>query len=481
MGVPAAPRLEGELPGEALGTSVAGCRFEGFVAGGAGGSVLELVFPNGDVRRLTTPFPNDPGPVRSAVACEGDEARWTAASASEGGFYAFHWDGGQPLILSAGPSLARSASRRSHPLALGRPLLGEVELIAFDPDAGVFQSMFGQTLRLDAGAGDAVAWSRDGSMLAVANWSQGVVLLVDPVARVPLTGGRFEGPTNKGFGSSLAFGDVHPAVGEELLVAVAGTREVIVLGKVNGQLVEVQRVGPLGSVPGAPRPLVVEPTSFLARGSLQAYWVGAPEADAIYRFVGDAGVKFEAAQAMDFGASLGIMGQSLLVGAPGFDTLQSPDAGAVFVLPLNTEVLPTAEAMVCKVGLVCVTSTCVPGRCLGGVACEPTTNVALCSPDVCRSGVCTLPDAGFPDAGAVDAGERDAGEPDAGPVDGGEPDAGQGDGGATDGGESDAGSTDGGPGGPVTFTACGCSSGGLASTSLLAVLLVMLLRRSQRS
>jgi hypothetical protein len=341
--------------------------------------------------------------------------------------------------------------------------------------------MFGQTLRLDAGAGDAVAWSRDGAMLAVSNTSQGVVLLVDPVARVPLNGGRFEGPTNKAFGSSLAFGDVHPAAGEELLVSVAGTSEVLVLGKVNGQLVELQRVGPLGTVPGAPRPLVVEPTSFLARGSLQAFWVGAPEADALYRFVGDAGVKFEAAQAMDFGASLGLMGQSLLVGAPGFDTAQAPDAGAVFVMPLNTEVLPTAEAMVCKVGQVCITSTCVPGRCLGGVACEPTTNVPFCSPDICFGGVCTVPDAGVPDAGAVDAGERDAGLVDAGEPDAGEPDAGQTDGGATDGGTSDAGSADGGPAGPVTFTACGCSSGGLASTSLLAVLLVMLLRRAQRS
>lgn len=476
--VPEVPLIVGQRDDARLGTSVAGCRFQGFAAGSPGDNFAVLVFgTDGGASPFWLALPFNPGMPNAqglVTTCEGGKTTWNVASGSTGGLFV-HQFIASVLGISGVRGLARSSRESSGYLAWGVAGQSGVDRRVIG-DAGVYVTEM-WSLRADGGSlGAALAWSPDDSLIAVTDDAADTVQLFDSRSRTVISGGTFQGPRDAGFGLHLAFGDVHPNPGAELLATVEATREVLVIGKRNGGLTVLQRLSPPAITLNmtSPMPLAIEPRSVLRDGVLQAVWVGLPEEDALWRFVGDAGVKFEALGPMEFGAALAVTGETLIIGAPGYEPNPNGTGaghGAVFGMDFNTDVLGQAEAQECDVTRECITSECFVGRCVGGVICQQTAMAALCPAAECRFGVCLSP----PDAG-TDAGV-DAGTPDAGTPDAGTPDAGERDAGTFDAGRPDAGS----PGEVQKFSACGCSADGLASTSVLALIIVALARRRSGS
>lgn len=471
--IPPTPVLVGRNADSRLGVSVAGCRFNGFVGGAPGDNSVAITFSldGGAALWLTLPFvPPLPGVQGEFSVCEGSKTRWQVVSGGSAEAWNHNFTTNQSTFRPT-RALARSSREAPGWLAISR-----LEAVRIDRerinDAGIYEPDTWE-LRLDGGWGSAMAWTPDDQALAVSDVEAGAIQLFDAVTAAPVQGGFFQGPADAGFGSALLFGDVHPNPGFELIVSVEKERAVVVLGKGNTGLKELLRLRPYGppgtSTGSAPLPLALEPRSVLRGSVLQAFWVGFPERDSLWRFVGDAGTKFPQLAAVSFGASLGVADDSLIIGAPGYEPSpngQTGARGAVYVMDFNTDVLPTGSAQPCDVMSSCVTQQCLPGRCIGGVICVPTTVTPLCPALECRAGVCVAPpDAGPPDAG-TDAGTPDAGEPDAGEFDAGTPDAGLRDAGV------DAGTGK----GVQQFSACGCTTDGVASTSVLALIIVALSR-----
>lgn len=472
--LPSTPVLVGRAADSRLGESVAGCRFPGFVAGSPGDNfaALAIGLDGGTPFWLALPFASMVPDTQGVFSvCEGTKSQWIAVSGSNGGLFIYPW-----TTVNSGYSGVRSLTR-SNQVSPAWVAFGIAERPHVDrqviTDAGQ-HTTDSWTLRGDGGFGAALALSPDDAIIAVTDDETSVVQLFDARSRAP--GLAFQGPRDAGFGASVVMGDVHPNSGVEVLVSASKTRQVFILGKSGTGLVELMRVGPFGLLPNSPSeplPVVIEPGPLVRGGTMHAFWVGVPELDSLHRFVGDAGEHVEMLGPIRFGTSLSVTENTLVIGAPGYE----PDMngglaarGAVYLLPLGTQSLLAGDAQECDVSEPCVTSQCVEGTCVGGVLCLPTAAPPLCPAAECRFGDClSLPDAGTDagvdagvDAGSPDAGERDAGVSDAGVV-------------AVDAGliAVDAGVKP----GVQKFSACGCSSGGLASTSMLALIIVALARR----
>lgn len=484
-GVPSFPLVTGRTANAQLGTSVAGCRGPGFVAG-APGEISTLLFLDGG-RYFPLPYAGPDAGVGLAVACEGGPTALTVVSAGEAGLWAHRLDGGSSLLRSMAASALERGPTSSTPMLAGFPTNGVVELHAFTGTGFVYA----RALSAAPGFGTSVAWDPLGHFFAVGDVANESVRLFGWDGGVQ-DGGQLFGPSSSDFGRAIAIADVHPSPGPELIVGATGSNQVFIYGEVMGppRLVMVLDAVSGSTVGSFGASFAVEPTP--VAGSLHALWVGDPGSNRLFRFVGDAGEPFLSLGGGGFGTSLAVAEQNLLIGAPRYSESQ-PNGGAVYSVPFGTTVFPATVPMECATHLPCVTQTCQLGSCVGGVLCVTAGN-PLCSAAQCVSGQCTgtdagmRPDAGSPDAGEPDAGAPDAGESDAGETDAGEPDAGR-DGGF-DAGVPDAGAADAGPldaGSAVDgglerekFGTCGCSGAGAVPLVLLSVMLSRRARRQRR-
>ena len=461
-----------------LGTSVAACRGpNGFVGGAPGANNVVLVSDGGAVFLQA---PNVGGVTGIAVAC--DAYVFTAGDAG-----VFYFSGlTAPTLLTGEPasSIARPPSQ-SQPLLVGVPAQSKVLLYAqSDAGFGTPTTLFGQN-----DFGSVVKWSESSSAFAVSNLQGATVSSYLFSGGGPSIQVVIQGPVGVGFGTSLAYGDVHPSSGPELIVGAPGAAKVFIYSAQGQRLMTID--APTGTTTFGTA-LTVEPGA--GAGTLHSFWVGDPAQDRVFRFIGDAGTEFTGPSSSAFGYSIAVGEPGLVVGAPLYSDTATHQGG-LFVRPLTDPVL-LGRIGPCNVGSACVNaSACTVGTCVGGVFCQ--NPVPLNCPLGCNAAGTCLPvdggidagvfdaggfDAGSVDAGSVDGGHLDAGSPDAGPVDGGgEPsrDAGAPDAGsASDAGssEADAGTIDGGTGpAALVFTSCGC-----AGTDALPLLLLSLVLSRRR-
>ncbi len=487
----AGTRWTGTTMGAHLGAVIASCPGGGFV-GGAPGNDTVLFIPQGV--RVSGTRPTTTGPFPLVCIDSGN-----LVSALVGGPSAQRmWLDGvvQSTTVNSIDALALSGDF----LAVGRVNAGSFSL--FTPTATslglpVFSSA------AVTGNGSALAWQTS-DLLAVANASTHTVTLWTLVA-VPDGGvlatvsGYLPNPDPtmgaSDFGAVLASGNVMPSAGDELIVAAPALGRVYIFS--GGGLVMT-----LSRAPSFGASVVVDPREF--GGGLHALWIGEPNAEAVHYFMGDAGTEFASPgdPGARFGAAIAVDSNGVLaVGAPLFSLNPYDQKGAIYSGPTDAGVLQGA-AVSCSANQDCMLAGCTPGTCIGGVFCQQAgSSGSACSVGrVCVNNGCVAVDAGTLDAGRLDAGV-DAGEPDAGPEDAGGSDAGPEDAGSSDGGKGedagspDAGSAqkdggspdagekkdagsldggdqrDGGAGEVVTFTTCGCTSGGLPLL-LLGLLLV---------
>ncbi|MFZ5444514.1 MAG: hypothetical protein ACOZQL_31265 [Myxococcota bacterium] len=462
--LPGAPDLSASVIigslGDHLGSALAGCPDGGF-ATGAPGNRRAYYRAHAAVAGPETFTVATSGDVGSTVACGIDEDGATFVIV--GGFAgAWHFPHG--TTLTQGESIESVAA---HPTEV-RPVLlagagGQSRTIVLDPTSGVTSSLpYGRSATWSAR--ELILGDREAPSAKRYLFDDGGVLL--HTLMLP------SGSTAADFGRTVALGDVHPARGIEAIVGAPAASRVHVFSASGALLLTLAPVSTTTSTSfGAS--LLVEPGD--AGGGLQALWVGQPDDDRVFRFVGDAGQTFRAT--VHAGSRFGA---ALAHDSPGLLVVGAPDAflgvGGVFRGPFSDFIEPPVVdgiAQECQVGARCARDACTEGVCVGGVVCAAPFSSRLCG----AGEICTMPNG----CTALDGGqgERDAGAPDSGLPDAGGPDGGR-DAGSTDAGSTtDAGSvTDAGAGTPpevVRFEACGCHGGW--SGPLLSVLLLLLARR----
>ncbi len=444
------PQFVGE-PGSLLGSSLAACPGNGFVAGAPGEGTAWLSGAQ------TMPQPIGDGLGRT-VACErlGGVALMLA-----GGDAGVRKESAGVWFNALTPAPTLSLSRSDEPTL---PLLvgGEGTVNFFNPSSG---AKIGMAPVNTAGFGSVVLWMKERPRFLV-SYESG--LLVQQYAYNPLTktaavAGAFTNAT-AGFGKALAVGDLLPTPGDE--VAIGADGKVYIYSATGAALL---------ILPGTE-------TSFGSALAVQreygagidALLVGEPTLDRVHRFVGDAGTVISSISTPGsmFGASLAVDPvKTLAIGAPLYQ-----GGGAVFFESLGG-LVRTGESKECVTGTSCRTNACTVGVCVGGAFCDTSTGTgaSVCDPgERCVFGICVASgvDAGIdggtmidpPDSGvfpSVDAGMRDAGS-EAG-NDAGSSDAGSG---------KDAGSDDAGVNRePLLFSTSGCSTGGALPMLLLALVM----------
>ena len=483
MPFPVSTPWVGEQQEALLGTSVAACRGQfGFVGGAPGTNAVLLVTDGGASTRWLL-APNDGGVTGLAVACDA----YVVTAGGAGVFYFTGLAAPTALTLAPASSISRPPSP-SQPLLVGIPTQSKVLL--YPPGDGGF----GTPTTLVAGANDfgsVVKWNDTSGGFAVSSLQLATVYSYFLSNGLPSTPFVIPGNVGVGFGTSLAYGDVHPSSGPELIIGAPGESKVYVYTALGMRLMTIDAPG--GSTTFG-QALTVEP-GLGAGSTLHAFWVGDPAHDRVFRFIGDAGTEFTGPSMSAFGSSLAVGEPGLIVGAPLY-TETVTHQGGLFVRPASDPPL-VGTVGVCSAGSQCINvNTCTVGMCVGGVFCQ--NPVSLGCPFACNAAGNCLPfdggvDAGRSDAGSFDAGRFDAGSVDGGPVDAGSPDAGTPDGGvdpsrdagAPDAGsssdagssEADAGTVDGGAGpNALVFTSCGCTG-----TDALPLLLLSLMLSRRRS
>ncbi len=421
-----------------LGTSVAVCRGPmGFIAGAPGTDSVLLVTDGGATTQWLL-APNDGGVTGLAVACDA----YVFTAGAGGVFYFTSLGSPNALTLAPASSISRAPSQ-SQPLLVGIPTQSKV-LLSGTGDAGFSPAA---TLTGMNDFGSVVKWSETTNAFAVSTPLAATVssyFFMSGAASNPVL---IQGPVGVGFGTSLAFGDVHPSSGVELIVSAPGANKLLIY---NSQGIRLMTIDAPAGATTFGQALTVEPGA--GAGSLHAFWVSDPAQDRVFRFIGDAGTEFTGPAMSAFGSSMAVGEPGLIVGAP-FYSDTAMHQGGLFVRPPSDPPLVGTVGL-CNIGTACVNvGSCTVGTCVGGVFCQNPVSLN-CALGCSAAGTCLFLDggtdagsfdAGSFDAGSFDAGSFDAGSFDAGSFDAGSFDAGRSDAGSFDAGRFDAGSVDGGP------------------------------------
>jgi len=449
------PRLIGAA-GSATGWSVVPC-LGGFAAGAPFESHADF-FPVGFIDLHTTVQVTGGRTIGTTVACQPRGPVFLAGGSA--GIYETFDAGISPFSTTAVWSIA-TADQPGLPLLVAEDGTNSVLLKLID-DVGTVEWSF--RVFTNSSVGAYATWIPGTTRFAVGDPGAQRVRLFsyEPNTHVVTADGELLAPVrdpDPNFGLALAFGDVNPASGPEVIVGAPFYGTVFVYNPASTPQLLFTLSGPGQGFGNA---LAVEPGD--AGGGLRALWVGVPTLDALYRYVGDAGETTSVVMpdASVFGFALAVENASTLaIGAPLWG-----DGGAVFEASF-TELIDggalNGQQQECVVNQPCSVGSCRHGRCHGGVLCVDI--VPRCSIDLCVSDECLLPnaDAGSDDAGAVDAGAVDAGpDLDAGIVS----DAG-----------ADAGANDGGTTVPFPDSVAFISSCSVGAFSPLLLLVLALLRR----
>lgn len=413
------PRLTG-LSGSATGVSVVPC-LGGFAAGAPFGSHADFL-PVGFPDIHMTAGVTGGRTIGGTVACQPRGPLFLAGGSAG---IQRNVDGGNSTLSTIGVWSIASADQPGLPLLVAEDGSNSV-LLKLVSDVGIVE----WSLRLfsNSSVGAYVTWIPGTTRFAVGDPSAQRVRLFsyDPNTHVVTADDELLAPAtdpDPNFGLALAFGDVNPAAGPEVIVGAPFYGTVFVFNPASTPQLLFTLSGPGEGYGNA---LAVEPGD--AGGGLQALWVSAPTLNTLFRYVGDAGetASVDMPDASVFGFALAVENASTMaIGAPLWG-----DGGAVFEASFRELIDGGAlngQQQQCVVDQPCSVGSCRRGRCHGGVLCVDI--VPKCTFDVCVNDACLMPNA---DAGAVDAGAVDGGEDlDAGRVSDAGTDAGVSDGGAS--------------------------------------------------
>ncbi|MGV3620129.1 MAG: hypothetical protein ACO1OB_04900, partial [Archangium sp.] len=396
--LPGIPPFDRNLPsarftggtGAKLGTSVAACREEGYVAGAPGVSAVLVAARDAGV--MLGQYGTGANASGLAVACDDRAGRRFVYTGGNEGLFVVEVDGGSSARLLPTPVTSLANAPGPNP----RVLVGE------PPGARLLDGDTHTVLSLVTRAGTAF-----GDAVAISQGSPRLIAVADPPSSevhlytTPFDGG-FSPLLSQQFvsaprvGAALAIGDVHPNPGQELLVASPETAEVVVyaapsLGTPLQVLLTLRSPLPTGMVPqnfGAA--LALEPEA-AGNGSLSAIWVGAPGSGTVTRFIGDFAEPSWELLGAAFGTAIAINRGVAVVGAP----VAAGNKGQIYELPVGPRY--SGEPMVCTPGAPCALANCAVGTCVGGVLCSDA------APAICGGCTvperCTLGDAGVPPVG----------------------------------------------------------------------------------
>lgn len=216
---PQFPQYKGLVAEAQLGTSVAGCRGPGYIAGSPGDNRTLLVTGAGVSWFANPGNVFDAGALGLAVACDGVPEFEVASTGGNLGAKAFDSASTQ---LTARPvaALARGPGPAT-PLLVGVPATGEV--LAFTLVDGGYRAI--GSVAGDVGLGAALAWHDTGTFFVAGNPLLGTVTAWAWTDGGPVQqAGSLAGPPGTGFGAALAIADVHPSSGVELIVARRSSR-----------------------------------------------------------------------------------------------------------------------------------------------------------------------------------------------------------------------------------------------------------------
>lgn len=294
------------------------------------------------------------------------------------------------------------------PLAVGLPGNGKVALISdvLSPDPAWLWNPNGSE---GAGVafGTSVAWLPGTDVLAVGSPAEDRVyrfrVLPDAGTEqlLPVEGLQFA-DAGAGFGLTLVAGNVLPSAQPELVIGAPLHGRLFVVGA-SDSVRELKAPFAHPSGPSFAAALAVERDG-VAPG-LDALWVGDPQGDHVYRFIGEAAEAFFVAPSTtgtprQFGTAIAVTAdRRVAVGAPGWETPTGSVGAVLMRAPLpSPQGKPTPAG--CVPGAPCRLPGCLQGTCLGGVFCAVPEEGApsTCGADQqCLMEECSpLPDGGAP-------------------------------------------------------------------------------------
>lgn len=353
-----APRALG-TPGSLLGTSVAACRTEGYVAGAPGTSKV-VVVRGGGQRTDLGPFGAGAQASGLAVACEDlpNDRRFVFTGGVQGLFIS-EPDGGTSQVPQITQVLSLSRSPEENVLLSGESRFGR--LLA-TPSAQLAHTVSGS----GTFGASVVLPSPDAGFFAVGDPTAAKVYLYEVSSMGVTNLGHIPGASNSKFGQAIAVGDVHPSPGLELIISSPLTDQIFVYANPRRfSMTQLLVLTPdFTTLPGQSEfgaSLAVQPNAAQQLGGII---VGSPGDGRVQRYIGSSVDATWEELGSRLGAAVTVDRSTVVVGAPAHEN----NKGAVFELtnfPVND-----GKQMVCVKDQPCSLPNCTVGTCLGGVFCS---------------------------------------------------------------------------------------------------------------